>query len=1176
MSEGHSAPGLWLLKSSAQGRELPGLKSLLFIGVEQEYQHVTTAKHHDASPSPEQPDRGFAQPPVNRPSNRPSKSQEGPRAYGGPTKPKRGMVEAYGSRGGPRVSGVHLSGGKSPNRRSTSRSKVSRSRSASPTSRQSQTRTPGTSPGTRQPPRRFGSPPRFGATPPRRSYVPPPDLGTGTHQPSPRKLGPGEEARMRLMRHSATRNQVPVQYERLLSNQQIRPQGVNNGARSVADRLQQAEKEQPTNGTFATLPSPDQEPGPRKLTRPFEVRTLSSYKKKNFDRAPSEPEVPTRALKVCVDAFPSALRVPTLTEATTSALAEHGFTAANTGFVYSSCAREGDVTLKELEATWGAGSRLGGHAGIAFGGKAAWEDAAEKAREEGKQRVLVYLGTQATAQDGKKTVSCPGLRNWRQKMPNLNLDQWDVEQAVVSQLLHPHTDTIPDDEHEGLELAYTNFEVAVEYLRHVLSGLSWCEAIAFVGGINVSVQGFEPRFVPLILEAETTEGGHVVDYYSTAFEHYDDQRAWEWRSRHSVKRILKSSNAEPPSPSGSAPGEDRAWEGKAGVFFPVTEEAADICDAEPTGELEQCLKHFPTAQRNKVVDEAVARTLAARGYLQKNTLLAHATCPDEVNYDDDADLVPLMHRRWGEKFTLGGLAGMPFCGQTGWGAFAAHLPRDGRILLVFAPHTGVNADGEVGKLRRDGQDQDSTCCGAAIAAWKAGGGTGEIRRYDTQQSTLSSLLTPYINAINQYECPERGLVYANFDVVADYLRAIMKVPANCKEIAVVGGLMLNLPTPFEDRFVPLVFEVLDCESGNVTDLFPEAFPHLTADPWRAANPAGQPKTLPLDSRRPCRTAEDPAAPSLPAAKPSTDRRKSCVPTVAQTWQSRDGRFFPLTHTKEEEELVSREEGELTHCLRHFPSALVASKIDACVDSALTTRGWSKSNTVLVASACPEEINWHDPESSIIPVLSRRCRSQVLIGGAAGFATGGVYMWKQMLQSLRPGTNVLIVLSTHTGVSPNGELGRVRSAPDRARALAGSPRWKKGGAYVSCSHAIAAGDGEGHDDPEWNPEQTLVNKEINKALEGKEERTGKTLVEANYRAARKFFQSVLKAGGKEGCQEIAILGGITANLPEPFEDRLDPLEFELLSSSGEVVDLMGSFSRGEASTAVSGRFFDVFA
>jgi hypothetical protein len=75
--------------------------------------------------------------------------------------------------------------------------------------------------------------------------------------------------------------------------------------------------------------------------------------------------------------------------------------------------------------------------------------------------------------------------------------------------------------------------------------------------------------------------------------------------------------------------------------------------------------------------------------------------------------------RWGEVFPLGGLAGMPFTGKTGWGAFSSHVPKDGNICVLFAPHVGIDSNGNVGKVLREGQDCSSAACGAAIGAFGA-------------------------------------------------------------------------------------------------------------------------------------------------------------------------------------------------------------------------------------------------------------------------------------------------------------------------------------------------------------------------------------------------------------------------------------------------------------------------
>ena len=71
----------------------------------------------------------------------------------------------------------------------------------------------------------------------------------------------------------------------------------------------------------------------------------------------------------------------------------------------------------------------------------------------------------------------------------------------------------------------------------------------------------------------------------------------------------------------------------------------------------------------------------------------------------------------GEVFILGGLAGVPFTGAAGWGAFSHHVPKDGNIFVMYAPHVGVSEKGNIGWVHRPGMTHKSTACGSAIGAY---------------------------------------------------------------------------------------------------------------------------------------------------------------------------------------------------------------------------------------------------------------------------------------------------------------------------------------------------------------------------------------------------------------------------------------------------------------------------
>jgi hypothetical protein len=118
-----------------------------------------------------------------------------------------------------------------------------------------------------------------------------------------------------------------------------------------------------------------------------------------------------------------------------------------------------------------------------------------------------------------------------------------------------------------------------------------------------------------------------------------------------------------------------------------------------------------------LAEQLVADKLIQLGFTDDNTLFADSSCPDELNHDDpEEDITSLFQRRWGEIFPLAGLAGMPFTGKTGWHAFSSHTPVDGNIVILFAPHVGVDFTGKVGNVTREGQNTRSSACGAAIGA----------------------------------------------------------------------------------------------------------------------------------------------------------------------------------------------------------------------------------------------------------------------------------------------------------------------------------------------------------------------------------------------------------------------------------------------------------------------------
>jgi hypothetical protein len=104
-------------------------------------------------------------------------------------------------------------------------------------------------------------------------------------------------------------------------------------------------------------------------------------------------------------------------------------------------------------------------------------------------------------------------------------------------------------------------------------------------------------------------------------------------------------------------------------------------------------------------------------------VLAEGICSDDV----DAAYLPGNIGGWPTSinsflgpFMSGGLAGYPFVGSVGFGAFASHVATDlgGTLFVTSMPHIGVTEDGRSGRMLRRGKANSLTdnTCGAVAGA----------------------------------------------------------------------------------------------------------------------------------------------------------------------------------------------------------------------------------------------------------------------------------------------------------------------------------------------------------------------------------------------------------------------------------------------------------------------------
>lgn len=220
----------------------------------------------------------------------------------------------------------------------------------------------------------------------------------------------------------------------------------------------------------------------------------------------------------------------------------------------------------------------------------------------------------------------------------------------------------------------------------------------------------------------------------------------------------------------------------------------------------------------------VTRALKKYGY-DSSTLVAFSLCSDEVN----RPLEESFYGWYGEHFAMGGLAGFPFAGVTGFGAMASHIPDGGSCLMVYGPHVGIDSNGDVGKVDRKGKSKSGACCGSAVAASKyiTAVYRGDAEKVpppadavDAQQNYVSAALLPYGERVAKASDPMVELPFAAFEPIDSMMERIVKKSGGKVNgnIAMLGGLQINTPRGVSDYFLPLRFDIRDGNGNIIEDL----------------------------------------------------------------------------------------------------------------------------------------------------------------------------------------------------------------------------------------------------------------------------------------------------------------------------------------------------------------------
>ena len=125
-------------------------------------------------------------------------------------------------------------------------------------------------------------------------------------------------------------------------------------------------------------------------------------------------------------------------------------------------------------------------------------------------------------------------------------------------------------------------------------------------------------------------------------------------------------------------------------------------------------EHFSGAVAESEFVAGTLTALSGHGFTADNAIACVAVCRDELC----SPLQLEVRNVWGEAFDMASLAGVTFCGVTGFRAAQAHAPtapdRERHVYFSMA-HIGIGPGGELGQCTRVGRAGTSVACGALAA-----------------------------------------------------------------------------------------------------------------------------------------------------------------------------------------------------------------------------------------------------------------------------------------------------------------------------------------------------------------------------------------------------------------------------------------------------------------------------
>jgi hypothetical protein len=252
-------------------------------------------------------------------------------------------------------------------------------------------------------------------------------------------------------------------------------------------------------------------------------------------------------------------------------------------------------------------------------------------------------------------------------------------------------------------------------------------------------------------------------------------------------------------------------------------------------------KYFVGAAPMELYASRVANILSTAHSFEKPALLTSLD-PTTAAPIDIGGVIASQFEEWG-NFSIGGLAGVPFGGKTGWELFRHRAKMNGKsdLLVVYGCDCYVSSSGEI--------VGGPSAIGAAFNTVDSAGGIAGINdslltdRNDQQMAhLLLEVSKVYETDLVSHPEPYARLAIANFAMVQTYLRKCIDWgEMRDGRLAALGGLTIHLPVEGsgddnhgfageggcamhagEPLFLPLSFELFDPSDGALFDLLGDA------------------------------------------------------------------------------------------------------------------------------------------------------------------------------------------------------------------------------------------------------------------------------------------------------------------------------------------------------------------